>query len=239
MLLLALLAIARAEEPETFEDRHGHPQYENPDITEKYEAWERFFEIMFEISCHSKHSTDVEGEAKAIWAKAPTDFDAYVEEMKKIQAENIKGFETSCGMIPAEGLPKCRMSCQTQHGDSMGPRDACDSKCEQKYAEFESECHNKVETLGNVYDVELGKLSNYLGCANLHCPDYPITDGDSCDVDALNECKDKMVTDMMKEATTDFCSALWDWIYETEARDPATGDPVVLTQQKIVRRLRH
>ena len=46
-------------------------------------------------------------------------------------------------------------------------------------------------------------------------------------MDALNTCKDEMVTEMMKEATTEFCTALWDWIYETEARDPATGDPVV------------
>ena len=46
-------------------------RYENPDITAKYESWEKFFEIMFVISCRSKHSTDVEGEAKAIWESAP------------------------------------------------------------------------------------------------------------------------------------------------------------------------
>jgi hypothetical protein len=247
-MLLALLSLAVAQDVgATFEERHGHPQYENPDITAKYESWEKFFEIMFVISCRSKHSTDVEGEAKAIWeaTEGHIDFDGYVAEMKKIQAENVEGFKKSCAMISQEGLPKCRLSCGDQHGggstEKLGSRDACDSKCEQKYRGFESECYNKVETLGNVYEVELGKLGNYLTCAEMHCPDYPVTDGETCDVDALNTCKDEMVTEMMKEATTEFCTALWDWIYETEARDPATGDPVVLAQgaKKLVRRLRH
>ena len=30
--------------------------------------------------------------------------------------------------------------------------------------------------------VELGKLGNYLTCAEMHCPDYPVTDGETCDV---------------------------------------------------------
>ena len=33
-------------------------------------------------------------------------------------------------------------------------------------------------------------------------------------MDALTACKDEMVTDMVKEATNDFCSSLWDWIAE-------------------------
>merc|ERR1719160_307469 len=124
-MLLALLALAVAEEPETFEDRHGHPEYQNPDITSKYEAWERFFEIMFVISCRSKHSTDVEGEAKAIWeaTEGHIDFDGYVEEMKKIQAENVEGFKKSCVMISQEGLPKCRLSCGEAHGSNFGTRE--------------------------------------------------------------------------------------------------------------------
>ena len=62
----------------------------------------------------------------------------------------------------------------------------------------------------------------------------------------LEKCKNDMVTDMQKEATTDFCEAMWDWIYESNAIDPATGDPIVagFTQldqppMKKVQNLRH
>jgi len=227
--LFALLATSVDPEPETFEDRNGHEAFKNPEIDEKYDQWERFLEIMFVIACRAKHSKDVEGEAKAVWesTEGHMDYDGYVAEMKTIQQDNIKDFKRSCGMIPAEGLPKCRMGCQTQHGDQMVARDACDTKCEKMYFTFENECHNKVATLGNVYEIELGKLNSYLSCAELHCPDYPVTDGDTCNVDDLDTCKQEMVTDMMKEATTDFCESLFTWIYEANAKDPRTGDPIV------------
>jgi len=184
-----------------------------------------------------------------VWKNADgkLDMETYTQLMKDIQAENVAGMKESCGMITAEGLPKCRMACQSNHGDNMVMRDACDSKCESKYRIFEDECYNKVETLKNVYSVELGMLGNYYACADMHCPDYPVTDNCSEEQLAdLEKCKNDMVTDMQKEATTDFCEAMWDWIYESNAIDPATGDPIVagFTQldqppMKKVQNLRH
>jgi hypothetical protein len=228
-VLLFAVALAR-DDPETFEDRHGHEQFKNPEVAAKFGAWEKFFEIMFVISCRSKHSTDVKGMAQAIWKEEEghMDMEEYTGLMKEIQAENVAGFKKSCGTIPAEGLPKCRLGCQTAHGDNFQMREACDTKCETKYRDFEAECHNKVETLANVYEIELGKMGNYLACADMHCPDYPVTDNCSEEQMAdLDTCKNEMVTDMQKEATTDFCEAMWDWIYESNAIDPATGDPIV------------
>merc|ERR1719159_1633386 len=45
--------------------------------------------------------------------------ETYTGLMKDIQKENVAGMKESCGMITAEGLPKCRMGCQTNHGDNM------------------------------------------------------------------------------------------------------------------------
>jgi hypothetical protein len=259
---VALLALAQAQPEEappgddaaadinldgkTFEERHGHPAFQNPEISEKYDTLGDVFGIMFTIACRAKHSKDVKGEAKAI-LEAKDDkwnWDAYLDEMKKIQKGNIGDFKQSCGQIPAQGLPKCRGGCADHHGDNFNTRSQCDAKCVTKYKDFESECHDKAEMLGNVYDVELGKLNSYQSCAALHCPDYPVTDGDDCDVDALTGCKDEMVTDMVKEATHDFCASLWDWIAEGNARDPGTGDPIVLTEfftstKEVRRMLRH
>jgi len=250
---LFTLALAQEEAPaemnldgKTFEERHGHKPFQNPEIKKKYDALGDVFGIMFVIACRAKHSKDVKGEAKAI-LEARDDkwnWDGYLEEMKKIQKDNIGDLKETCGQIPAKGLPKCRGGCADHHGDNFATRSACDSKCVKKFKDFESECHDKAEMLGNVYDVELGKLNSYQSCAALHCPDYPVTDGDNCDVDALNGCKDEMVTDMVKEATNDFCSSLWDWISEGEARDPATGDPIVFTEffadtKEVRRSLRH
>jgi hypothetical protein len=247
---LTQASIRQSDEPEppaTFEERHGHERFKNPDITGKFDAWENFFQIMFTISCRSKHSTDVKGLAQEVWKNADgkLDMETYTGLMKEIQAENVAGMKESCGMITAEGSPKCRMACQTNHGDNMAMRDACDSKCETKYRNFEDECYNKVETLKNVYSVELGMLANYYACADMHCKDYPVTDNCSEEQLAdLEKCKNDMVTDMQKEATTDFCEAMWDWIYESNAIDPATGDPIVFTQLdqpqiKKVQNLRH
>jgi hypothetical protein len=236
------------EPPATFEETHGHERFENPEITGKFDAWENFFQIMFTISCRSKHSTDVKGLAQEVWKNADgkLDMETYTGLMKDIQKENVDGMKEACGMITAEGSPKCRMSCQTNHGDNMQMRDACDSKCETKYRLFETECYNKVETLKNVYSVELGMLANYYACADMHCPDYPVTTGDNCNEADLEKCKSDMVTDMQKEATTDFCEAMWDWIYESNAIDPATGDPIIARftqlgepQVKKVQNLRH
>jgi len=218
----------------TFEERHGHERYKNPEIDKKWGAMDDVFGIMFTIACRAKHSKDVSGEAKAILKAGAVgetyDWDDYLEEMKKIQKANIGDFKQSCGQIPAKGLPKCRGGCQDSHGDNFATRSQCDAKCVKKYRDFESECEGKAEMLGNVYDVELGKLNSYQSCAALHCPDYPVTDGDDCDVEALDGCKEEMVTDMVKTATHDFCASLWDWISETEARDPKTGDPIVFSQ---------
>merc|ERR1719359_1778933 len=216
----------------TFEERHGHPRYENPEISKKWDTMGDVFGIMFTIACRAKHSKDVKGEAKAILeAKGDKwNWDLYLEEMKKIQKGNIGNFKQSCGQIPAKGLPKCRGGCQDNHGDNFATRSQCDSKCVKKYRDFENECEGKAEMLGNVYDVELGKLNSYQTCAALHCPDYPVTDGDTCDVEALDGCKEEMVTEMVKEATHDFRASLWDWISETEARDPRTGDPIVFSE---------
>jgi len=234
MWVLAL-ALALVEEPvnktgSTFAERHGHERYANPDITEKYDGWEQVLKIMFTVGCTSKHSTDIVGEAKHVWKESDgdTDMDAYVDEMKKIQSRNADSMKQGCGSIPAQGLPKCRMNCQTSWGDQMVPRDACDSKCEQKYQQFEAECYNKVDSLQNVYNVELGKIDSYATCAELHCPDFPVTTNCTSDeLDDLDDCKAEMVTDMQKNVTVVYCDSLFEWIYESEARDPATGDPIV------------
>lgn len=253
---LVVLALGHREEPvpeaagdpsgATFEERHGHKRYENPEIAEKWDTMDDVFGIMFTIGCRSKHSKDVKGEAKHILeAKGEQwNWDLYLKEMDRIQKDNIGDFKQSCGQITAKGAPKCRGGCADNHGDNFDARSACDAKCVKKFNSFEQECQGKAEMLGDVYNVERGKLNSYQSCAAQHCPDYPVTDGDDCDMDALQACKDEMVTDMVKEATTDFCSSLWDWIAEGEARDPATGDPLVLTEffastQLVRRSLRH
>lgn len=233
VLALAAGALVRREEPDsantTFAERHGHEAYADPDITAKYDGWEQVLKILFTVGCRAKHQGDVEGEAKHSWnaTEGHMDMDAYVDTMKGIQAENAADMKESCGHISAKGLPTCRLNCQDSWGDQMVPRDACDGKCEQKYRQFEAECYNKVESLKNVYNVELGKLNSYATCAELHCPDFPVTTGDNCSTTDLDDCKAEMVTDMQKDVTVDFCDALFEWIYESEGRDPATGDPIV------------
>lgn len=233
-VLVAALALVREEPVNTtgtnFTERYGHERYQNPDITEKYDGWEQVLKILFTVGCRSKHSTDVTGEAKHNWNSTDghMDMDAYIGEMQKIQTRNAADMKQSCGAIPAKGLPACRLNCQDSWGDQMVPREACDGKCETKYAQFEAECYNKVESLKNVYNVEIGKLDSYASCAELHCPDYPVTTNCTDDQIAdLDDCKAEMVTDMQKNVTVEYCDALFDWIYEAEARDPATGDPIV------------
>lgn len=145
------------------------------EIQEKWDKMDEFLEVMFTMACKWKHGKDVAGAAAEKLKNGEVDGAAgYAQEVKDIQAENVKGLEGACGMIVADGKKKCRLGCANRWNASTVKREDCDEKCVKVYANFERSCKSKADDLVKVYDMKSTKAAAQKQCYEGHCNEFPM-----------------------------------------------------------------
>merc|ERR1719440_1219364 len=96
------------------------------------------------MACKWKNGKDVFNEAKEMLR------DGKVEGAAGYQ-DAVKEIQRSCGLIIAESKKECRDGCAKRWNQAAVKRDACDTKCEKLYANFDRSCKEKAEGLVSVY----------------------------------------------------------------------------------------
>jgi hypothetical protein len=253
--------------------------YEKPSITKKYKGLETVNEVLFTIACRSKHTTDVRGQARenlgmseSVEKSSDMDSDEFMQEVKKVQKENVAQMKKTCGLMNGKHWKTCRETCKSGHDTRVGFSAAegvtesyhaeakveCTELCDKKYSQFDSDCVDQSSKLADVYETERGTMGAGGKCVDLHCPDFPelaleedesaqtakvgelcgkqcsSPDAaedckskceDGCRVNRLNKCTQELTKKM--DIMKDYCSQLWQWMYDMEAIDPRSGNPMV------------
>lgn len=198
-LLLALLVSPAAavllrgrEDPPTPED-----------IKKKWSKMDEFLDVMFTMACKWKNGKDVFNEAKEMLRDGKVEGAAgYQDALKEIQAGNVKGLQRSCGLIIAESKKECQMGCAKRWNQAAGKRDACDTKCEKLYANFDRSCKEKAEGLVSVYKQKAQKNAAQKQCYEGYCKEFPMVwmkdSEDKMKAEVDDQCKDRCKDDNVK-----------------------------------------
>lgn len=174
------------------------------DIHKKWDKMDEFLGIMFTMACKWKHGKDVHGVAAEKLKEGDIDgADGYKQEVKDIQAENVKGLVEACGNIVASGKKKCRQGCADRWNEKMGKRNGCDEKCVSVYDTFETSCKSKVDNLAKVYDQKNERGAAQQQCYKGHCKEFPMVWMKAEE----SEMKDEVKTQCEKRCTDDAIKA--------------------------------
>merc|ERR1719316_199761 len=161
-------------------DDWDHAPFKDPDVTEKYTGAESVSETLFVLACQAKHKNDIDGKArdKAKEEKfTEKEFSAYV---KKLQDANLATMKEACGHTNNKARDACRTHC-TDNWASGGAhslpmkKQQCLDMCKLKHDNWEAECMEQVDNLGQVFISEQGNLENTKKCQQIHCKEFPAT----------------------------------------------------------------